>query len=280
MFRVFAAAIVRVVLRRIRIGANLQSPHGGGHANSAAPPNLSKKPAPKAKTTAKPADGGKRSCQIGVIPIIGDRVRRSRSSASRYSSNEVSEVPMNGWGLDDLVGRTGSRSRRHRRCRFEGSPSAKERSNRTTIRKSTVRCSAISNAESAGNRPEIVAANATASAIVVVHRVQGGQCSRHRQCVIDGIGVVQPRASRSSCSPSPISASVMAPMSAIVKQATTARPTRESADRSRAVGASILSDGSARLTEDLPRHQGLATISLFRDRVRVLPPAALLSTRR
>lgn len=62
-----------------------------------------KKPAPKARTGAKPpgaADSG--PCQVGVISVIGDEFVVQRVGLTLFG-NEYTEVPIEGWGIDDLV---------------------------------------------------------------------------------------------------------------------------------------------------------------------------------
>jgi hypothetical protein len=62
-----------------------------------------RKPAPKNKTTSKPpgpAEGG--PCQLGVIPVIGDRFVVQTVGITIFG-NERTEVPIDRWGLDDLV---------------------------------------------------------------------------------------------------------------------------------------------------------------------------------
>jgi hypothetical protein len=60
-----------------------------------------KKPAPKAKSAAKnPVENG--PCQIGVIPAIGDQFVVQKVGVMVFG-NEQTEVPIDGWGLDDLV---------------------------------------------------------------------------------------------------------------------------------------------------------------------------------
>jgi hypothetical protein len=62
-----------------------------------------KKPAPKARISAKPpgpADNG--PCQVGVISVIGDEFVVQRVGLTIFG-NEYSEVPIEGWGIDDLV---------------------------------------------------------------------------------------------------------------------------------------------------------------------------------
>ena len=62
-----------------------------------------KKPAPKASISAKPAntvDSG--PCKIGVISAIGDEFVVQRVGLTVFG-NEYTEVPIDGWGIDDLV---------------------------------------------------------------------------------------------------------------------------------------------------------------------------------
>jgi hypothetical protein len=62
-----------------------------------------KKPAPKARISAKPtglADSG--PCQVGVISVIGDEFVVQRVGLTIFG-NEYTEVPIEGWGIDDLV---------------------------------------------------------------------------------------------------------------------------------------------------------------------------------
>jgi hypothetical protein len=62
-----------------------------------------KKPAPKAGISAKPAntvDSG--PCKIGVISAIGDEFVVQRVGLTVFG-NEYTEVPIDGWGIDDLV---------------------------------------------------------------------------------------------------------------------------------------------------------------------------------
>ena len=62
-----------------------------------------KKPAPKAKTGAKPpgpVESG--PCQVGVISAVGDEFVVQKVGLTVFN-NEYTEVPIDGWGLDDLV---------------------------------------------------------------------------------------------------------------------------------------------------------------------------------
>jgi hypothetical protein len=80
-------------------------PAPGTPAAQAAPPAKPavKKPAPKAKTAAKPvvpAETG--PCGIGVIPVVGDLFVVQKVGLMVFG-NEEAAVPVNGWGLDELV---------------------------------------------------------------------------------------------------------------------------------------------------------------------------------
>jgi hypothetical protein len=62
-----------------------------------------KKTAQKTKTTAKPpvpADNG--PCQLGVIPAVGDQFVFQKVGFTVFG-NEQTEVPIDGWGLNDVV---------------------------------------------------------------------------------------------------------------------------------------------------------------------------------
>jgi hypothetical protein len=62
-----------------------------------------KKPAQKTRTTAKPpgpTDNG--PCHLGVIPAIGDQFVVQKVGLTIFG-NEYTEVPIDAWGLDDLV---------------------------------------------------------------------------------------------------------------------------------------------------------------------------------
>jgi hypothetical protein len=62
-----------------------------------------KKPAPKARTSAKSAgaaDSG--PCQVGVISVIGDEFVVQRVGLTMFG-NEYTEVPIESWSIDDLV---------------------------------------------------------------------------------------------------------------------------------------------------------------------------------
>jgi hypothetical protein len=103
MVRVFAIACVLSCLAS-SAWAQVQPAPGTAAAPAAAPAKpATKKPAPKAKTIAKPAasaDGG--PCQVGVISVIGDEFVVQRVGLTIFN-NEYTEVPIDAWGLDDLV---------------------------------------------------------------------------------------------------------------------------------------------------------------------------------
>ncbi|MCK1517943.1 hypothetical protein IVB22_36770 [Bradyrhizobium sp. 190] len=99
MIRSFAAAIL---LSCFTISTSAQTqPAPGGTAPSAAP--AAKKAAPKTKTGAKrsaPAESG--PCQIGIISAIGDKFAVQKVGLTVFG-NELTEVPIDAWSLDDLV---------------------------------------------------------------------------------------------------------------------------------------------------------------------------------
>src|SRR4051812_48513542 len=59
-----------------------------------------KKPATKQVGVAGPAERG--PCQIGVIPVIGDKFALQHVGLTVFG-NESSDAPIESWGLDDLV---------------------------------------------------------------------------------------------------------------------------------------------------------------------------------
>jgi hypothetical protein len=62
-----------------------------------------KKPAPKAKITAKPPGPAETGpCQLGVVPALGDTFVVQKVGLTIFG-NEQTEVPVDGWGFDDLV---------------------------------------------------------------------------------------------------------------------------------------------------------------------------------
>jgi hypothetical protein len=104
MLRSFAVALV---LSCFAVSALAQAQPAAGtaitRAGTPAPKPAAKKPAPKAKTSAKPAgpiESG--PCQIGVIPVVGDQFAVQKVGITIFG-NEYTEVPIDAWGLDDLV---------------------------------------------------------------------------------------------------------------------------------------------------------------------------------
>lgn len=101
MLRVFTAAILTSCFI---VSASAQAPPPQGATTQSGAPAakpVAKKSSPKTKTGAKPAtESG--PCQIGVIPFIGD-VFVVKKVGLMVFGNEYTEVPINGWGLDDLV---------------------------------------------------------------------------------------------------------------------------------------------------------------------------------
>jgi hypothetical protein len=65
--------------------------------------SVTKKAAPKAKAAAKPAVAAQAGpCRLGVISAIGDRFAVQKFGLTVFETEE-SEIPVEGWGLDDLV---------------------------------------------------------------------------------------------------------------------------------------------------------------------------------
>lgn len=100
MVRILTTAIF-VLCFIVSASAQTSSPPGTTTQSGApAAKPASTKSAPKAKTSAKPAtEGG--PCEIGVIPFIGDVFEVKKIGL--ILGSEYTEVPTNGWGLDDLV---------------------------------------------------------------------------------------------------------------------------------------------------------------------------------
>ena len=84
--------------------AYLVAPAWGQSPTAPAPTPAAKKVAPKAKATAKPTAVSTESgpCQIGVIPAIGDKFFVKHIGLTVFG-NELTEAPIESWGLDDLV---------------------------------------------------------------------------------------------------------------------------------------------------------------------------------
>ncbi|KRR03945.1 hypothetical protein CQ12_24025 [Bradyrhizobium jicamae] len=103
MVRIFVAA---TLLACFVVSASAQIPSPPGAATQADTPAVkpaAKKPAPKSKAAAKqsaPAESG--PCQIGIISAIGDKFAVQKVGLTVFG-NELTEVPIHAWGLDDLV---------------------------------------------------------------------------------------------------------------------------------------------------------------------------------
>jgi hypothetical protein len=99
MIRSFAAAIL---LSCFTISTSAQTQPAPGSAAPAAVA-VAKNAAPKTKTGAKrsaPAESG--PCQIGIISAIGDKFAVQKVGLTVFG-NELTEVPIDAWSLDDLV---------------------------------------------------------------------------------------------------------------------------------------------------------------------------------
>jgi hypothetical protein len=102
MVRLFAVACALSYLATSAWAQSQPAPATATTQTTAAKPAV-RKPAPKAKTSAKPyepAEGG--PCQIGVIPVVGDEFVVQRVGLTIFG-NEYTQVPIDAWGLDDLV---------------------------------------------------------------------------------------------------------------------------------------------------------------------------------
>jgi hypothetical protein len=103
MVRVFVVACAFSCLAA-SVWAQTQPAPGVEATQTAAPAKpAAKKPAAKAKASAKPpgpAESG--PCQTGVIPVVGDEFVVQRVGLTMFG-NEYTEVPIDAWGLDDLV---------------------------------------------------------------------------------------------------------------------------------------------------------------------------------
>jgi hypothetical protein len=104
MVRFFALACVFSCLA---VPASAQAPATSAPTSTPAPKPAAKNPASKTKAAAKtsakptaPAESG--PCQIGVIPVIGDQFAVRKIGLTVFN-NEHTDVPIDAWGLDDLV---------------------------------------------------------------------------------------------------------------------------------------------------------------------------------
>ena len=102
MFRSFTAAVILVSCFTAVGWAQSPPPTSGPAASTQGRP-VAKKPAPKAKAAAKPAVAAQAGpCRLGLISAIGDRFAVQKFGLTVFETEE-SEVPVEGWGLDDLV---------------------------------------------------------------------------------------------------------------------------------------------------------------------------------
>lgn len=99
MLRRFTAAVILASCFTVAGWAQAPSP-----APSASPPPkpVTKKAAPKAKAAAKPPVAEAGPCQIGIISAIGHKFAVQKIGLTVFG-NALTEVPIDAWGLDDLV---------------------------------------------------------------------------------------------------------------------------------------------------------------------------------
>ena len=79
------------------------TPAAAAPTPTAAPKPAVKKPAPKAKAGARPValtESG--PCRIGVVPVVGDVFAVQKIGLTIFNI-EYADVPIEAWGLDDLV---------------------------------------------------------------------------------------------------------------------------------------------------------------------------------
>src|SRR5882757_8567600 len=103
MIRAFVAACALSCLSASAWAQGQPAPATAATPSAMAVKPTVKKPAPKARISAKPpgpADSG--PCQVGVISVIGDEFVVQRVGLTLFG-NEYTEVPIDAWGLDDLV---------------------------------------------------------------------------------------------------------------------------------------------------------------------------------
>jgi len=103
MVRVFAIACVLSCLAASASGQTQPAPGAAATLTTTAAKPAARKPTPKAKTSAKPpasADAG--PCQIGVIPVNTNKFGVQKVGLT-ILGNEYAQVPVDGWGLDDVV---------------------------------------------------------------------------------------------------------------------------------------------------------------------------------
>jgi hypothetical protein len=103
MVRVFVVACALSCLAGSTWAQTQPAPAAAATQTATPAKPAAKKPAPKAKTSAKPpapADSG--PCQVGVVSVVGDEFVVQRVGLTVFN-NEYTEVPIDAWGLDDLV---------------------------------------------------------------------------------------------------------------------------------------------------------------------------------
>jgi hypothetical protein len=103
MVRVFVAACALSCLAASAWAQGQPAPSAAATPSATAVKPVVKKPAPKAKTSAKPpAPVASGPCQIGVISAVGDEFVVQKVGLTLFN-NDYAEVPIEAWGLDDLV---------------------------------------------------------------------------------------------------------------------------------------------------------------------------------
>jgi hypothetical protein len=103
MLRRFAIASAVLVLLFGTAGEAQTPPATSAPAAPAPAKTVAKKPAAKAKSGAKqPAAVETGPCRLGVISALGDRFSVHKFGLTIFET-EDSEVPVEGWGLDDLA---------------------------------------------------------------------------------------------------------------------------------------------------------------------------------
>jgi hypothetical protein len=104
MIRIIAVVCMLSFLAGSPAWAQAQSAPATTPAGTPAIKPAVKKTAPKAKTAVtpppKPIENG--PCQLGVIPAIGDQFAVQKVGLAIFG-NELTEVPIDGWTLDELV---------------------------------------------------------------------------------------------------------------------------------------------------------------------------------
>jgi hypothetical protein len=101
MLRSFAVALVLSCLAQCAWAQAQPAPAAPTGASATKPP--ARKPASRAKPIARPAGPAESGpCQIGVISAIGDLFAVQKIGLTVFG-NDLAEVPIEAWGLDDLV---------------------------------------------------------------------------------------------------------------------------------------------------------------------------------